>query len=266
MAEALQKYADDRKKHRKDTFIVEPRDGIVVRLVKRIFGCDCWHCPIECFIDRRVAQSTDNLNVKPNEAFNSIVECYWLWWTVLVVVAYAVTTLLAVRGDSSGSNCCWAMQFSSFFAIGAFCAYRILEITATSMRLHFLRQYGTDAPPHALILTFLAFVQVTVCFGVLYWIQSASCGDPYSSPAPTGQEPTRLTDSWINALYFSAVTIVTLGYGDFSPQFATGKALVIWEAFTGLLLIVVSLQRVVAATQSASDSSSDEEREQIAPP
>ncbi len=41
----------------------------------------------------------------------------------------------------------------------------------------------------------------------------------------------------LDALYFSSVTITTLGYGDYSPIHSTGKWLVIAELGSGLLLL-----------------------------
>jgi len=38
--------------------------------------------------------------------------------------------------------------------------------------------------------------------------------------------------------YYSAVTITTLGYGDFVPVAKSARRLVIWELGTGLLLLV----------------------------
>ena len=40
--------------------------------------------------------------------------------------------------------------------------------------------------------------------------------------------------AWIDALYFSVVTISTVGYGDFSPQTVTGKLFTIFYIITGI--------------------------------
>lgn len=39
---------------------------------------------------------------------------------------------------------------------------------------------------------------------------------------------------WIDALYFSVVTISTVGYGDFSPQTTPGKLFTIFYIITGV--------------------------------
>lgn len=43
---------------------------------------------------------------------------------------------------------------------------------------------------------------------------------------------------WLDALYFSVITISTVGYGDFSPQTAIGKGFTIFYILVGLGLFV----------------------------
>ncbi|NUY57242.1 hypothetical protein HLG76_11930 [Salinivibrio sp. EAGSL] len=47
-------------------------------------------------------------------------------------------------------------------------------------------------------------------------------------------------NSYIDALYFSGVTITTLGYGDISPRYAFPQFLSVYEVLCGFTLIVVS--------------------------
>lgn len=43
----------------------------------------------------------------------------------------------------------------------------------------------------------------------------------------------------MDAIYFSAVTITTLGYGDYTPTTSTARGLVLWELGTGLLMLII---------------------------
>lgn len=43
-----------------------------------------------------------------------------------------------------------------------------------------------------------------------------------------------------SAVYFSVITIVAVGYGDFYPTLSLSRALVCYEVITGILLLVVS--------------------------
>jgi len=50
----------------------------------------------------------------------------------------------------------------------------------------------------------------------------------------------------IDGLYFSMVTMTTLGYGDFAPTCSWGRILVIWQLITGFLLLLGIFPLVVA--------------------
>jgi len=44
--------------------------------------------------------------------------------------------------------------------------------------------------------------------------------------------------SWINSLYFSVITLSTIGYGDFSPQTNEGKLFTIFYIIIGIGIIL----------------------------
>lgn len=43
---------------------------------------------------------------------------------------------------------------------------------------------------------------------------------------------------WIDALYFSVITLTTVGYGDFSPQTTAGKIFTIFYIILGIGMIL----------------------------
>ena len=43
---------------------------------------------------------------------------------------------------------------------------------------------------------------------------------------------------WIDALYFSVITLTTVGYGDFSPQTTAGKVFTIFYIILGIGMIL----------------------------
>jgi hypothetical protein len=55
-----------------------------------------------------------------------------------------------------------------------------------------------------------------------------------------------------DALYFSFVTLTTLGYGDIVPLTAQARSLVILESVTGVLYLAVLVSRLVAMYTTAS--------------
>ncbi|WP_045392608.1 potassium channel family protein [Falsirhodobacter sp. alg1] len=50
--------------------------------------------------------------------------------------------------------------------------------------------------------------------------------------------------SWLDAAYFSVITISTIGYGDFSPQTAMGKVFTIFYVISGLGIFVVTASAI----------------------
>lgn len=50
--------------------------------------------------------------------------------------------------------------------------------------------------------------------------------------------------SWIDALYFSVITLTTIGYGDLSPQTDVGKLFTIFYILLGLGMILSFIQTV----------------------
>ena len=59
-----------------------------------------------------------------------------------------------------------------------------------------------------------------------------------------------------NGLYFSFITLSTVGYGDITPVSKVARMLAAMEAITGLLYVAVLIARLVAiqATPKSNDS------------
>ena len=50
--------------------------------------------------------------------------------------------------------------------------------------------------------------------------------------------------SWIDCLYFSVITLTTIGYGDFSPQTEAGKLFTIFYILIGIGMILTFINAV----------------------
>jgi hypothetical protein len=59
------------------------------------------------------------------------------------------------------------------------------------------------------------------------------------------QTPARPLASQLDALYFSFVTITTLGYGDFHPVSAVAKCSVMCEVASGLIMLIGALPLLI---------------------
>jgi hypothetical protein len=66
-----------------------------------------------------------------------------------------------------------------------------------------------------------------------------------------------------DGIYFSTVTITTLGYGDFTPQDPLAKYIVVFELASGILLLVTALPLVVARLNRLDGDAADERGEKV---
>ena len=62
---------------------------------------------------------------------------------------------------------------------------------------------------------------------------------------------------WLDAVYFSVITISTVGYGDFSPQTAPGKMFTIGFVIVGLGVFVAMATAVADAILAQRDKDRD---------
>jgi voltage-gated potassium channel len=77
-------------------------------------------------------------------------------------------------------------------------------------------------------LAFLSYLELIINFATIYYILP-SCF--WKKDAAFG--------NIIDALYFSGVTITTVGYGDYTPIHWFPKLLTVYEVFCGVILLVV---------------------------
>ncbi|SLN72936.1 voltage-gated potassium channel [Falsiruegeria litorea R37] len=59
--------------------------------------------------------------------------------------------------------------------------------------------------------------------------------------------------SWLDSIYFSVVTISTVGYGDFSPETAAGKIFTMFYILIGLGIFVAAATTIANTILSQSD-------------
>jgi hypothetical protein len=95
-----------------------------------------------------------------------------------------------------------------------------------------------------------AYLLAGVFFGVLHWRVDHVWSGSYGG---TGGR-----FSLTSAIYFSFVTLATLGYGDLVPKSELARGLAVLEAVAGQLYIAVMLARLVSAhAQSANKRNKD---------
>lgn len=246
--------AEKYKQERITTYLPTEDDGPIIVAMKWVYGRSIWHWPIERFVRRwLICRNLIDQPMSEDRAkatFNRGVEFFWLWWTFCLLLAYGVAFAIASAPPTVTTP--WGGIGLFVLALG--CFFRIVEIMAVSFRLHVLERYWTRMPAHALSLTFLAYFHAMLCFAVLYLTAGFFSGDVFNANQP-------ISSGFLNAAYFSTVTIATIGYGDYAPTCWVGKLLVMFETFVGLLLLVVAIGRVLSATTFPPPSSGPEQGE-----
>jgi voltage-gated potassium channel Kch len=82
-----------------------------------------------------------------------------------------------------------------------------------------------------------AYLLAGICFGLLYWVLEQISSGTFASSGQFSQT---------SAIYFSFVTLATLGYGDIVPRADIARGLAIVEGVGGQLFLAVLVARLVS--------------------
>ena len=85
-----------------------------------------------------------------------------------------------------------------------------------------------------------------ICVYVLIAIAFAGIYGAINEAEPTGFFAQKIEPTNVDFLYFSFVTITTVGYGDLSPGTSTGQVAVTFEAVAGQIFLVTLVARLVS--------------------
>ena len=89
-----------------------------------------------------------------------------------------------------------------------------------------------------------AYLLAGLFFGVLHWTVARAWPGSLGEAGPGGA-PAAITLS--TAIYYSFVTLATLGYGDIVPKTEVARGLAVLEAVGGQLYVAVTVARLVGA-------------------
>lgn len=123
----------------------------------------------------------------------------------------------------------------AFLLIIFFSAYKLVR-ELFSVDITILKYLG-------IVVSF--FILITSLYGFIYFLLPASSMNPDFQQSINGV---------IDAIYFSFVTITTLGYGDFKPVSPLAKIIVISQIIIGILVIAVAANYVIGKYQSRTTS------------
>ena len=99
---------------------------------------------------------------------------------------------------------------------------------------------ATSVNREVLCASISAYLLLGLVWTLAYWLVAETVPDAF---AFNGQETSL---EGFNGLYFSFITICTVGYGDITPVAKVARLLAAMEAVTGLLYVAVLIARLVA--------------------
>jgi len=151
----------------------------------------------------------------------------------LVVIALSGRLLAVFLGDA--------------FSTASHAIFTLVGILAAANALRSALR-ATSIDSEHIYAALSAYLLAGLSFGVLYWaLEHAWPG----SLAYGGSSVTSFSES--DGVYFSFVTLATLGYGDFVPKTEVARGLVILEAVAGQLYLGVMVARLVSLYVSGTD-------------
>lgn len=104
----------------------------------------------------------------------------------------------------------------------------------------------------ALFLLVLLLVALVSSFGNMYLqsggIRQAGCADYHATYS--AEKNLVVLKTRVDALYFSSVTMMTLGYGDYVPVTSDTRKLVIWQLASGALLLLLGFPLLISRMAS----------------
>ena len=81
-----------------------------------------------------------------------------------------------------------------------------------------------------------AYLLAGIFFGVIYWAIEVALPGSFAGPSEFTRE---------SAVYFSFVTLATLGYGDFLPKTDMTRGFVVFEVIGGQLFLAAMVARLI---------------------
>ena len=157
------------------------------------------------------------------------------------------TLLLLVAAIAVGLRIAPASTVGARLEGGALVVAGGLALFAVARTMRFALRAPVIADEH-IYAALSAYLLAGLAFGLLYWdietVWPGSFGEAGSGGAPAAF---RLS----TAVYYSFVTLATLGYGDVVPKSEVARGLAVLEAVGGQLYIAVTIARLVSAQRSA---------------
>jgi hypothetical protein len=157
------------------------------------------------------------------------------------LVAAVLFFLLAASGYAPELRPCWyALEIGSITLLLLCCVAATLSFIFQSQRIHL----------DTIFAAVMAYLLIALIFAQIYAL--LMIGEPASFKFPSSAVMDSDNVFRSDLVYFSLVTIATLGYGDIVPQMGLAKMLVVVEAVLGQFYVAVLVAWLVGMLISQS--------------
>jgi hypothetical protein len=186
--------------------------------------------------------------------FYLLIDVYILAWTLLVVWAY----LACFRETAQARASRHAIGPWSLAAPALIVLWRLYELVSYIGGSHSQPYFRTLSIRRAIFNTAWHYGEGIVCFATIYLCISALWGDTFVAAPdcvcqPRGA-PATFAGHWLDPLYFSAICVTTVGFGDRAPQTLPGKAAVMAQVSFGIFLLVIVVGRVLSSQEAVASA------------
>ncbi len=157
----------------------------------------------------------------------------WLLSHRAILRALALSTGLAVFA-AGVANAALGTSFTAIAVFATSIIYHLVIIVVLGIYIFAARQVFTEIILAATSLYLIIGSAFAAIFALIEWFQPGSFAGAHGDIA-----------TWQELLYFSYVTLTSLGYGDILPVKFYAQAFAAFEAILGVLYTVILLSRLV---------------------
>lgn len=167
-----------------------------------------------------------------------------IWYSVIFIIYYHFHTKFGFLKTINDND------FGIIHLISGYGAFFIMSILGGLISIFIIQNFASlkkDVIPiqwkiirNRLASVFVVYLVVILIYSGLYRLISENINKSFSIKLETT----------LDSIYFSVVTITTLGYGDITPVHSASKLLVITESIIGVLLLAVMIGLVISTSLS----------------
>ena len=158
---------------------------------------------------------------------------------MLVAIIGIVLSILSIVRDSDMLHVITLLAMFVFLLLATFNAFRQIAV-------------GNDISPNRIVGAVCVYLLLGVIWSIAYTVLE------YMQPGSFKGLTELVSSAWnVDWIYFSFVTITTLGYGDITPLTQTARSLTVAEAIVGQFYIAVLVAGLVSAYISSKRDSND---------